>query len=121
LRVFISDLLWPGDAQPAFQALSEGNGYGIVLAPFSPGEADPPWAGNLEMIDCESSALRIQRIDPAALRDYRSAYQRHFDFWEQQAIRYHVPLARIPATPPLAEALRTQIAGSGAVEWVAGK
>jgi hypothetical protein len=116
MRVFLSDLLWPGDAQPVFHALSEGNGHGIILAPFSRGEAEPDWAGNLEMLDCETTATRLQRIDAAALRGYVAAYSRHFEIWEKQAIRYHVPFARIASAPGLAEALRAHVAG-GAVEW----
>jgi len=120
LRVFFSDLLWPGEAQAVFHALSEGQGHGMILAPYSTGEAEPNWAGNLEMLDCESSATRIQRIDASVMRRYRAAYHRHFEIWEQQAIRYHVPLARIPAGCDLAEALRAHVAG-GAVEWVEGR
>ena len=118
LRVFLSDLLWPGDAQPIFHALSEGQGIGVILAPFSRAEAEPDWTGNLEMVDCESRAVRVQRIDGGALRQYRAAYVRHFDLWEAQALRFRVPVARIPAEPELAEALRPHVGGSGAVEWV---
>jgi hypothetical protein len=49
------------------------------------------------------------------LRQYRAAYTRHFDLWEAQALRFHVPVARISAEPELAEALRPHI--GGAVEW----
>lgn len=116
LRVFLSDLLWPGDAQPVFHSLSEGQGIGVILAPFSRAEAEPDWAGNLEMVDCESRAVRVQRIDGGALRQYRTAYARHFDLWEAQSLRFRVPVARISAEPDLAEALRPHI--GGAVEWV---
>jgi uncharacterized protein (DUF58 family) len=117
LRVVLSDLLWPGDAQPVFHALSDAQGHGVVLAPFCREEAEPAWAGNLELLDCESATVRHQRVDPGALQRYRAAYQRHFDAWEQHSLRYHVPLARISATPALAESLRPHLATSGAVEW----
>jgi hypothetical protein len=117
MRVFLSDLLWPGDAQAVFQSLSDSRGHGVVLAPFCAEEAEPAWNGNLEMLDCESTAIRHQRIDASAMERYRAAYHRHFDAWEQQSLRYRTPFARISAAPDLAESLRPHLAGSGAVEW----
>jgi uncharacterized protein (DUF58 family) len=112
LRVFLSDLLWPGDAQPIFHSLSEGQGIGVIIAPFSRAEAEPDWTGNLEMVDCESRAVRVQRINSGALRGYRAAYARHFDLWATQAVRFRIPVARISAEPDLAEALRPHSGGA---------
>ena len=120
LRVVISDLLWPGEIQPVFQALDEQGGSGTIFAPYSPAEAEPDWAGNLQMLDCESEEVRVQRLDAGALSRYRAAYLRHFDLWQQQALRYHVPLARIRSDVDLAEALRSQVGETGAVEWAHG-
>lgn len=117
MRVVISDLLWPGDSQPLFHAISAGQAFGIVYAPFSPEESEPSWTGNLEMLDCESSEVRIQRVEPGLLRRYREAYERHFELWFEQALRYHVPLARVPAQGDLATALQAQGEEVGAVEW----
>lgn len=117
LRVILSDLLWPGDAQPLFQALNDRNGFGVLLAPFSPEEAQPSWSGNMEMLDCESSRIRAQRVDPGVLERYQVAYRRHFSLWEDHALRYRVPLARIAAQGELTEAMRIHAGESGAVEW----
>ena len=119
LRLVISDLLWPGDATPMLQRLSEGNGFGILLVPYSKGEADPGWDGNMEMVDCESAGVRPQRVDSGVLERYRSAYSHHFDLWAEQAIRHHTALARIPSEGDLADALRVNASESGAVEWAA--
>ncbi len=117
LRVLITDLLWPGGAQPVFQALDQGHGRGVLLAPFSQAEANPAWGGHLQMLDCETEQVRVQRFDAGALARYRAAYARHFEMWEQMAHRYHCPFARIAATGDLAEALRPHLAETGAVEW----
>jgi hypothetical protein len=115
LRIFLSDLLWPGDAQTILQTLTESSGAAVVIAPFCRAEAEPDWTGNLEMVDCESGALRIQRVNGEVLRRYRAAWARHFELWEDQALRYRVPLARVAAEPELAESLRAHLA-IGAVE-----
>ncbi len=114
LRVYLSDLLWSGDTQAVFHALTENNGLGLILAPFSRGEAEPDWSGNIEMVDSETQEVRLQRIEPEALRRYLAAYQRHFAIWEEQAARRQVALARVAASLDLAEALRLQMP---AVEW----
>lgn len=119
MRLIISDLLWPGDAAPMLQRLGEGNGFGILLVPFAKTESDPDWNGNMEMLDCESGAMRPQRVDTGLLERYRRAYRHHFDIWAEQAIRYHTPLARIPAEADLADALRLNAEESGAIEWAA--
>ncbi len=118
LRVLISDLLWPGDPHPLFNMLCDRQGHGIIYAVRSQAEAEPEWSGNLEMRDCESGAIRLQRVDPGVAGLYREAYRAHFDLWEQQAIRYHVPLARVSAEGPFAEVMEGHAREAGAVEWV---
>jgi hypothetical protein len=117
LRVILSDLLWPGDAAPFFQRVTEGNGFAVVLAPFSPDESEPKWKGNMEMHDCESSQSRAQRVAPGLLEQYGVSYRRHFALWEDQALRYHVPMARVSSEGDLAEAFRIHAGESGAIEW----
>jgi hypothetical protein len=119
MRVVISDLLWPGDVAPMLQRLGEGSGFGIIFAPFSRDEAQPGWSGNMEMVDSETAQVRPQRVDPDILARYSSAYRQHFDIWANQAIRFHTPLARVPAEGELADALRLNAGESGAVEWAA--
>jgi hypothetical protein len=61
--------------------------------------------------------VRIQRVEPGLLNRYRAAYERHFELWFEQALRYHVPLARVPAEGDFATALHAQGDEVGAVEW----
>lgn len=117
MRLLLSDLLWPGHAQPICHSLCEGNGFGIIFAPFSAAEADPIWDGNLEMTDCETGELRLQRVDRDSLGRYRESYQRHFSFWADECARYGIPLARVSADASLSEALEPHMAAAGAVEW----
>ena len=117
LRVLLSDLLWPGEPARLFQALTDNNGLGVILAPFSRGESNPDWAGNLEMIDCESAVVRQQRVEADTLRRYTSAYRNHFQMWHESAVRYRVPIARIDSSMSLSESLQPHTGEAGAVEW----
>ena len=117
LRVVISDLLWAGDPQPALDALSDAQARAVLFAPFTREEAEPDWAGNLELEDCETRERRLQRVDRGVAERYRAAYGRHFSCWETQAQKCGVSLARVDAGPDLAEALRPHLE-SGAVEFV---
>jgi len=114
LRVWISDLLFPGE--PALHPLAAGKGRGVVLAPWCRGEGEPGWAGNVEFVDCESSARRNQRVDPALLERYSEAYMRHFGLWRDHARQLGVAFSRVPAEPVLLDALRAEALPHGAVE-----
>jgi uncharacterized protein (DUF58 family) len=116
LRVFISDLLWPGDPAPFLDPLARDAGHALLLAPFAPEEAQPAWTGSVELRDCESGSQRLQRFDSTQLRHYRDAYQAHFALWIQETQRRRIPLARLPAGLPLEEALAHHALPVGAVE-----
>jgi len=116
LRVVVSDLLFPGAPDPILSALGAGRGHGIILAPHSAAESDPDWNGNIEMLDCESTRKRLQRVDSALLARYREAYARHFSLWREQARKHAVLLARVPAEPNFPEALQAEALPAGAVE-----
>lgn len=116
LRVFISDLLYPGAPDGVVALLAAARASGLILAPYDAAEADPDWDGNLEMIDAESDASRLQRVDAPLRARYRAAYARHFDLWRDRCRRFGVTLARVPAEPPLRDALRAEAVPAGAVE-----
>lgn len=117
MRVFISDLLYPGAPDAVTHALSVRSGRGVVLAPFCAAEATPDWTGNHEFVDSESGALDQRRIEPWLLKRYTEAWQRHFELWKTAARRHGIPLARVPAEPALPAALRLEALPSGAAEW----
>jgi uncharacterized protein (DUF58 family) len=116
LRVWISDLLFPGAPEGWLTPLAAARGRVLALVPFAAAEEDPDWSDNVELEDCETGTRRRQRVD-AALRDrYRRAYRAHLAAWREQARRRQAILARVPAAGGLAEALRTEALPAGAVE-----
>lgn len=114
LRLWISDLLYPGE--PSTGALTGGRGRGVILVPWSRAELEPAWEGNVELIDCESDQRRRQRVDGGLLARYRDAYMRHFDLWRDHARRSGAAFARVPAGPAFLEALSEEALPNGAVE-----
>jgi hypothetical protein len=118
LRVFVSDLLYPGSPEAPLRSLLAGKGHAVLLAPFDPdAEASPAWQGNIRFLDCETSAIRDQRVESSLLSAYAQAYRRHFDLWKAEAFRRGAVLARITSRGALIEALKTEAVPSGAVEF----
>lgn len=116
LRVVISDLLFPGSPEGSLALLSAGKGRGLILAPFCAAEAAPDWEGNIELVDSETSRRRVQHIDRDLLGRFAENYRRHFELWKEFSRRHAAVLARVPAEPPFADALRADALPSGAVE-----
>lgn len=118
LKVFISDLLFPGDPAPFIAGLAVGSGIGIVLVPSLAAEGDLLWRGNCELTDCETGTMRRQRIDDRVAENYREAYVRHFNLWREACQRRNVIFARVPCEQPLPAALGGEALAVGAVESV---
>lgn len=118
MKVFISDLLFPGDPASFLANLAVGSGVGVVLVPVLAAEGDLAWRGNCELTDCESGTMRRQRIDDGVATAYREAYARHFNLWREACQRRNVIFARIPCEQPLAVALGSEALAVGAVESV---
>ncbi|HSI84908.1 MAG TPA: DUF58 domain-containing protein [Candidatus Methylacidiphilales bacterium] len=118
LRVFVSDLLYPGAPDPAVKALVAAKGRCVIYAPAAIEEGDPDWSGNIKFTDCESDATRDQRVDAGLLERYRQTYQRHFALWQETCRRYDALIARVPAEGPLLAALQSDALAQGAVEML---
>lgn len=116
IRVFISDLLFPGDANPVIRHFTQRQGSLILLCPFSQSEANPEWQGNYEFIDSETNNRHPHRIEPHVLRDYKKTYNKHFSLWHNAALKHQSPLARIPSHLDLMDALQLDAIKTGALE-----
>ena len=118
MRVFISDLLFPGSPEPLLAALAVNKGRGLIFAPFCRTESEPDWDGNLELVDCETRHQRVQHVAPELLERYSQSYLRHFQLWKEHGRKHAVLLSRVAAEPEFADALRTDAVRTGAVELV---
>ena len=116
IRIFLSDLLFPGEPEPMLRPLQQRQGSGIVLAPYLQAEMDPSWSGNYEMIDPEKSSRHPHRIEPTTLKRYKETYVQHFSLWKQACQRQQVIMARVPAGLELQKALHAEAILLGALE-----
>jgi len=116
VRVFLSDLLFPGDPERMLQKLGGRGSMLVVLAPFLDGEATPTWQGNCELIDVERTTHHPGKIDASLLHRYHTAYTNHFDLWRKAAVRHQAPLARVPANAGFATAIFRHAIPAGALQ-----
>lgn len=116
MRLFISDLLFPGEPESLLGALSHRNGRGIVFSPYAQEEAAPDWSGNYEFVDAETQQPHEHRVEPDLLRRYAEAYARHFDLWKTAALKHGIAMTRVAAETDFLQALRIEGIGSNAVE-----
>lgn len=115
-RVFLSDLLFPGDPTGLIRLLGQRQGSPVIFCPFTLGEADPDWQGNYEFVDAELHSRHPHRIEPSVLKKYKKAYANHFDIWKSTSRRYNALLARVGADSDLESALHDEAMSAGALE-----
>jgi len=116
VRVFLSDLLFPGDPERMLQNLGGRGSMLVILAPYLNEEATPVWDGNCEFIDVERESHHPGKIDTNLLKRYRTAYSNHFDLWRKAAVRHQAPVARIPADTGFALAIFSHAVPAGAFD-----
>ena len=116
VRVFLSDLLFPGDPEPIVRHLGQRQGNIVIFSPFLESEENPGWSGNYEFIDAERNSRHAHRIEPVTLRRYLDAYTNHFALWTQHTRRHQAAFARISAHGDLSTALFREAVPAGALE-----
>jgi hypothetical protein len=119
MKIWISDLLFPGEPGRSLNTMAAGGGCALVLAPTLATEAALEERGNVELVDREGGEPRRQRVDDALAGRYAAAYARHFVLWREAARRAAVGFARVPSEGALAAALAAEARAQGVVEVLA--
>jgi uncharacterized protein (DUF58 family) len=70
VRVFISDLLWPGEPLQLLRRLREGAAALFVVQLLAREDVTPPEHGNLRIVDCETGGESEIYIDSAVAKQY---------------------------------------------------
>ncbi len=70
VRVFVSDLLWPGDPLPILRRLRDGAAALFVIQLLGRDDAIPPEHGNLRVADCETGEETEIYIDATVAKQY---------------------------------------------------
>lgn len=119
MKIWVSDLLFPGEPGVVLNAMAAGGGCALVFAPTLAGEADLAERGNVELVDREGGGSRRQRIDDTLAERYRAAYARHFALWRDAARRAAVGFARVDCAGALAGEFAVESRAQGVVEALA--
>jgi uncharacterized protein (DUF58 family) len=115
MAVIISDFMDDSDAPAALNVLAE-QGHELHLVHLAgPADREPPWRGELEMVDAETGeTLRLQ-LDDAGAAEYARAYDAYAHELERSALRHHGRYLQLPTDAPLEDALYGALMASGAV------
>lgn len=105
LRIVISDLLFAGDPGKLTSHLSARQSKSLLFAPWLAQEAEPPWFGHVELVECESDQRLHCNFNKTDLDAYRNRYQSHFELWSLACRRQGITLARIDSQPSLENSL----------------
>jgi len=81
VRVFVSDLLWPGDPLPLVRRLREGAAALYVIQLLAREDALPPEPGNLCVVDSETGEESELYIDARLARQYADNLAQHQQTW----------------------------------------
>jgi hypothetical protein len=119
MKVWVSDLLFPGEPGAVLNAMTAGGGCALVFVPVLAEEASLAERGNVELVDREGGGARRQRIDDELAGRYRAAYARHFGLWSEAAKRAAAGFARVDCAGVLAAALSGEARARGVVEALA--
>lgn len=115
LRLWISDLLFEGEAAPALAGLARPDGRAVIFAPYCLAEANPDWSGSCELTDVEGSARLLRHVDARSLARYRAAYARHFDLWRDACRRRATAFVRVAGEGAFEDALCAEALPAGVV------
>ena len=118
LRIFISDLLWPGSPAAFLTRLSSGTRQLLLLCPaFDDLETEMKDESETLLEDAEDNGRRELRLDGKTVRAYQANLRRHRQLWQDAAERASATLlfltsddfSHVPAVHPLVQAgiLRT--------------
>jgi uncharacterized protein (DUF58 family) len=98
--VVISDFFEPRGVEALLDVLRAVPHRLALVRVTQPTDAEPTLAGDLELVDCESSsALRVS-TDAAVLRGYREAYARYFAALDEYVALRGAAWATIDASQP---------------------
>lgn len=105
LVMVISDFLDDGSCEKALQYLADYGNDLMLVQLWADEDRQPPWQGEVEMVEAESGAkMRIQ-VDDAARRKYTEAFDLFSAGLKEVALRNDGKYAGLPTSMPLEEAI----------------
>lgn len=111
VRVFVSDLLWPGEPLLTLRRLREGAAALFVIQLLARADATPPELGNLRVVDSETGAETEIYIGAATAKQYSANLAAHQQAWADACRQTGTQMTTI-----IAEDLESQLGELEAVQ-----
>jgi uncharacterized protein (DUF58 family) len=86
IRIFISDLLWPGEPAKALARLADGASALFVIQLLAASEEEPPEYGRYRLDDVETGETLDVFLDGPALATYRDTLAAHRERWSRACV-----------------------------------
>ena len=113
IRVFISDLLWPGNPLQTVRRLREGAAMLFVIQLLAREDATPPEHGSVRLVDSETDEVTEIYIDSTAQKQYAENLAQLQQSWDDACRQCGAQLTTI-----IAEDLENSLAELEAIQLV---
>lgn len=107
----LSDLMDPAGHETGLRALVERRFDVHVVHVLSPDEMDPPYAGDLRLVDSETNEVRELTLDAEALRGYRQRLHAFLDRAEGFCRSHEIGYRRVVTDTPVEEFMLAELKG----------
>jgi uncharacterized protein (DUF58 family) len=97
IRIFISDLLWPGEPLAALQRLAEGAAATVIVQVLARADTEPPPPGSTALLDVETGERLDLFVDEATRARYTRALADHQQNWRRFCLQTGAILALLEA------------------------
>jgi uncharacterized protein (DUF58 family) len=111
LAVLVSDLMDPGGYERGLKALLERRFDVHVIHVLAGEEMNPPFGGDLRLLDSETDEQRDLSLDGEALRDYHERLRAFLDRAEQFCRGNEISYHRVVTDTPVEEFMLRQLKG----------
>lgn len=97
IRVFISDLLWPGEPLTVLQRLADGAATVIIIQLLAKADIEPPPPGSTSLVDVENKEMLELFVDALTRNRYSKALSDHQQNWQRFCSQTRAFLAIVEA------------------------
>ena len=115
LVIVLSDFLDDGDSAAALRRVADRGHELLLVHVVSPEDRQPPWRGDLELLDAESGNVVRLELDSGGAAEYAEAFEGYARELEYAALRNGGRYLQLETAVPLEEALYGAMLPTGAV------
>lgn len=88
VRILLSDLFWNQEPVSVLRQLSDGAALLTVVQMLGYEDVAPDFAGNVRLVDCETSEAVELIADESLIAEYLRNFTRHQEYWKKCCSKY---------------------------------